>query len=66
MAAVVQFGNAREAGEQLDPAVKEFLDEVVIPALVKKFLSEPENRLAVVREDVPQCERNSASVEGVR
>jgi len=33
---------------------------------VKKFLSEPENRLAVVREDVPQCERNSASVEGVR
>lgn len=59
MASVVQF-------ENLDPAVKEFLDEVFIPALVKRFLEESVNRLAAVRGDVPQCEGNSASAKGVR
>jgi hypothetical protein len=69
MATVVQFGGkAKSRGAQLDPALKEFLDTIVIPALVKEYLSEHarENRLALVRNDVTQSvPTHSASAEGV-
>jgi len=38
------------------PAVKGFLDEVFVPALVRKFLAEPQYQPAVTRGDMPQCE----------
>lgn len=68
MADVVQFGSkARRASAKLDPALKEFLDEVLIPALVKKFLSERGNPLALIPEDVPQSAvKASVSAEGVQ
>ena len=70
MAAAAQFGGkAKRAGAQLDPALKEFLDAVVIPALVREYISEQEreNRLALVPEGVTQfAAKHSASAEGVR
>jgi hypothetical protein len=66
MASVVQLDKAKRASQKLDPAVREFLDEVFIPALVKKFLLERENQLAVIRGDVQQCEGNLPSAEGVQ
>jgi hypothetical protein len=69
MAAVVQFGGkAGSRGSQLDSALKEFLDAVVIPALVKEYLSEHEreNRLALVPECVTESGPTpSGSAEGV-
>lgn len=56
-------------GARLDPALKEFLDAVVIPALVKEYLSEHarENRLALVPQGVTQSvATHSASAEGVQ
>lgn len=70
MATAVQFGGkTKRLGAQLDPALKEFLDTVVIPALVKAYLSEheDENRLALVSRCVTQSvATDSASAEGVR
>ena len=54
---------------RLDPALKEVLDAVVIPALVKEYLSEHarENRLALVPQGVTQSvATHSASAEGVQ
>jgi hypothetical protein len=50
MAGVLQFGKrARSRGARLDPALREFLDTIVIPALVKEYVREyeRENRLAL-------------------
>jgi hypothetical protein len=70
MTTVVQFGSkARRSGAQIDPALKEFLDAVMIPALVKEYISEQEreNRLALVPEGMTQfAAKHSASAEGVR
>jgi len=70
MATAIQFGGkTKRPGAQLDPALKEFLDAVVIPALVKKYLSEheDENRLALVSRGMAQSvATDSASAEGVR
>jgi hypothetical protein len=52
----------------LDPVLKEFLDVVVIPALVKAYLLENggENRLAIRPNDVTHSDsRDSTSAEGV-
>jgi hypothetical protein len=69
MATAIQFGRkTKRRGAQLDPALKEFLDLVVIPALVKEYLREHEceNRLALVPEGVTHsAARDSASAEGV-
>jgi hypothetical protein len=69
MAAPVQFGSkARLQGAQVDLALKEFLDAVVIPALVKEYLleHERENRLALVPDSVTHfVAKESASAEGV-
>jgi len=70
MTKVLQFGGkTKRPGAQLDPALKEFLDAVVIPALVKEYLSEHEreNRLALVPRGVTQSVAiHSASAEGVQ
>ena len=70
MAPAVQFGGkAKRPGAQLDPTLKEFLDVIVIPALVKEYLlqQERENRLALVPEGVTKfAAEDSASAEGVR
>jgi hypothetical protein len=69
MAMAIQFGSKGKARRaELDPALKEFLDVVVIPALVKEYLleHERENRLALVPEGVTHSgPRDSASAEGV-
>lgn len=69
MATAVQIGGkTKRASTQLDPALKEFLDAVVIPALVKEYLSEHEreNRLALVPQGVTKSvATHSASAEGV-
>jgi hypothetical protein len=69
MATAIQFGSkTKSRGAQLDPALKEFLDVVVIPALVKEYLleHERENRLALVPDGVTHSAANdSASAEGV-
>jgi len=52
----------------LHPALKEFLDAVVIPALVKAYLMESsgENRVAIVTRNVPHSpSKESLSAEGV-
>ena len=70
MPTALQFGGrAKRAGAQLDPAFREFLDAVVVPALVKEYLSEHarENRLALIPEGVTEsATKDSASAEGVR
>jgi hypothetical protein len=69
MVARVQFGGkTKRAGTRLDPALKEFLDAVVIPTLVKEYLLalQREKRLVVVRENVAHSAAESASAEGVR
>jgi len=70
MAPAIQFGsNSKARRSELDPALKEFLDLVVIPALVKEYLQEHEreNRLALVPESVTHFASNdSASAEGVQ
>jgi hypothetical protein len=70
MATAIQFGGkTKRPGAQLDPALKEFLDAVVIPALVKAYLSEheDENRLALVSQGVTQSvAKHLASAEGIR
>jgi hypothetical protein len=69
MSTVLQFGVRRAArGSQLHPALKEFLDAVVIPALVKAYLLEScsENRVAIVTSDVPHSpSKEPLSAEGV-
>jgi len=55
MAATCQFARkATSRDSRLDRAVKEFLDAVVIPALVKAYILEGgvQNPLATVRNDV--------------
>lgn len=43
MARVLQFdGKARSHNAELDPALREFLDTIVIPALVKEYVREYE------------------------
>ena len=57
MATVLQLGaKPMPRGSQLHPTLKEFLDEVVIPALVKAYLmeSDAENRLAIMPNNVPK------------
>jgi hypothetical protein len=70
MASGTQFGSrARQLGERLDPALKEFLDAVVIPALVKEYLSEyqretkPQNSLVVVRDSMANSASESSYAE---
>lgn len=69
MATVAQFGGKeKRLHAQLDPALKEFLDFVVIPALVKAYLVENggENRLALIPNGVTHSDaRDSALGEGV-
>lgn len=69
MSTVLQFDVKRAArGSQLHPALKEFLDAVVIPALVKAYLMESsgENRVAIVTRNVPHSpSKESLSAEGV-
>ena len=70
MATTIQFGQEARvrAKQQLEPRLKEFLDFVVIPALVKKYLLEMknENRLAIIPINVTQSEsKHPASAEGV-
>jgi hypothetical protein len=69
MATAVQFGGkAKRPGAQLDPTLKEFLDVVVIPALVKAYLLEEcaENRLANTSNDVPHSgSKDSASAKEI-
>jgi hypothetical protein len=69
MATIAQFDvRTKRPGAQLDPALREFLDAVVIPALVKAYLLEEggENRLAITSNDVPHSgEKDSASAKGV-
>jgi hypothetical protein len=52
MATVAQF--AKPARANLDVALREFLDVVVIPALVKAYIAEcrGENRLAMMPDNV--------------
>jgi hypothetical protein len=63
MPPALQFGSKTAQGSQLHPALKDFLDVVVIPALVKAYLLENgnENRLALVPNDV----QHSPSEESV-
>lgn len=66
MATVLQFAKPTRA--KLDPALKEFLDVVVIPALVKAYVKENEaqNHLAIMPNNVPQsASKDSLSIEGV-
>jgi hypothetical protein len=66
MASAVQL--AKQAGAKLDPALKEFLDVVVIPALVKAYLKEgeAEKRLVIVPNNVRQSgSEASLPIEGV-
>jgi hypothetical protein len=66
MANPLQFGRKKNQGAGLDPALKEFLDEVLIPTLVQKYLRDHDNQLAVVSEDVPEfAVQDPASAEGV-
>ena len=67
MAIVRQIGEkAGQPEGRLDPALKEFLDEVLIPALVKKFILE-QNQLASVSDGMTEFALNhSASAEGVQ
>jgi hypothetical protein len=69
MATIAQFDvRTKRPGAQLDPALREFLDAVVIPALVKAYLLENggENRLAIMPDDVTHSDsRDSTSAEGV-
>jgi hypothetical protein len=65
MSTVAQFGGkAKRLRVQLDPALKEFLDVVVIPALVKAYLLENavgENHLALLPNGVTHSDaRDSA------
>ena len=66
---IPQFGaEASQRGSQLDAGLKEFLDAVVIPALVKAYLSENgvENRLATMPNNVTHsASEHSLSTEGV-
>lgn len=67
MPAALQFGAKATEAPRLHPALKEFLDVVVIPALVKAYLLEngDENRLALVPNDVQHFpSRKSVSAEG--
>jgi hypothetical protein len=55
MSGVLQFGGkTRSPGARLDPALREFLDTIVIPALVKEYVREyeRENRLALAPQSV--------------
>jgi hypothetical protein len=66
MTAVAQFG--KPTGAKLDPALKEFLDVVVIPALVRAYFLEcgAENRLAIMPNNVrDSVTKESLSTEGV-
>jgi hypothetical protein len=69
MTTVFQSGSkATPKGSQLDPVLKEFLDVVVIPALVKAYLLEngSEDRLAIMPNDVRHSDsKDSTSAEGV-
>jgi hypothetical protein len=67
MTTVAQFGSkAKRISTQLEPALKEFLDVVVIPALVKAYLLEngSENHLAIMPNHVTHfTSEDSVSIE---
>jgi hypothetical protein len=69
MTTVLQFGSKpTPRRRQLDPTLKEFLDVVVIPALVKAYVLENarENRLAIAPGDMTHsASQDSCSIEGV-
>ena len=68
MAPLQRFGaTAAARHSRLDPALKEFLDAVVIPALVKAYLLEGggEIGLAIVPNDVKHSDpESSLTIEG--
>jgi hypothetical protein len=44
----------RPSRKRLDPALKSWLDNVIIPALVRDYLEEKQNRLATIgRPELP-------------
>ena len=66
MAASVQLGRQarRIPGPALTPELREFLDRVVVPALVDAFLAEPVTRKSLARGkvEVGECIRASSEV----
>ncbi len=55
-------GSARSAslGKRLDPALKSWMDNVIIPALVREYLAEIEerNRLATIGGSEVTCDKD--------
>ena len=60
MATVLKFGTKQKLlRAQLDPALKEFLDEMLIPSLVKKYIRD--NRLAPMPSNVRKSAERDAT-----
>jgi hypothetical protein len=57
-----QPGSVRSSGlgKRLDPALKSWMDNVIIPALVREYLAEIEkrNRLATSRNSEVTCDKD--------
>ena len=69
MAEVLQFdGKTRSPGARLDPEVRSWIRNVIVPAMVREYLAE--HGAIVVAEPiavVPQCKANARlSAEGIQ
>ncbi len=62
MARVHKF--AEPTGQPLDPALKSFIDRIVVPALVRGYL-EQQKTLAARVEPVAECATKQLSAEEV-
>jgi hypothetical protein len=57
MAAAIQFGKRKLERAGIDPALKAFIDNCIVPALVREYLSEiePQNCLDSEKDSVAEC-----------
>jgi hypothetical protein len=54
-------------GARLDPALRTFIDRVIVPALVREYIADRQNGLAAGARAVAQSEASNAlSAEGVQ
>ena len=60
MAEVLQFGQRRKKPVEIEPDLKEFIDRVIVPILVKEYMEIVEAENVVAHEDPDAANSDSS------